>query len=40
MGDGITSLVSFNRLLPAVIGIPLIIRALLWHPLARRPSLT
>jgi hypothetical protein len=27
-------------LLPAVIGIPLIVRALLWHPLVRRPSLT
>jgi hypothetical protein len=26
-------------LLPAAVGIPLIVRALLWHPLARRPSL-
>jgi hypothetical protein len=26
-------------LLPLVIGIPLIVRALLWHPLARKPSL-
>ena len=25
-------------LLPAAIGIPLIVRALLWHPLARRPG--
>jgi hypothetical protein len=25
-------------LLPAAIGIPLIVRALLWHPLARRPD--
>lgn len=25
-------------LLPAAVGVPLIIRALLWHPLARRPS--
>jgi hypothetical protein len=26
-------------LLPATVGIPLIVRALLWHPLARNPSL-
>jgi hypothetical protein len=26
-------------LLPAAIGVPLIVRALLWHPLARQPSL-
>jgi hypothetical protein len=26
-------------LLPLAIGIPLIVRALLWHPLARKPSL-
>jgi len=26
-------------LLPAAIGLPLIIRALFWHPLPRRPSL-
>jgi hypothetical protein len=26
-------------LLPLAVGIPLIVRALLWHPLARRPSL-
>jgi cell division protein FtsW (lipid II flippase) len=26
-------------LLPATVGIPLIVRALLWHPLARKPSL-
>ncbi len=25
-------------LLPAAVGIPLIVRALLWHPLARRPG--
>ena len=25
-------------LLPLVVGIPLIVRALLWHPLVRRPS--
>jgi hypothetical protein len=25
-------------LLPAAVGIPLIVRALLWHPLARRPD--
>jgi len=25
-------------LLPAVVGIPLIVRALLWHPLARQPN--
>jgi hypothetical protein len=25
-------------LLPAAVGVPLIIRALLWHPLARQPS--
>ncbi len=27
-------------LLPAVVGIPLIVRALLWHPLARQPDRT
>jgi uncharacterized membrane protein len=26
-------------LLPLVIGMPLVVRALLWHPLARKPSL-
>jgi hypothetical protein len=26
-------------LLPAAVGVPLVMRALLWHPLARRPSL-
>ncbi|HWF93636.1 MAG TPA: hypothetical protein VG291_01610 [Xanthobacteraceae bacterium] len=26
-------------LLPGIVGIPLIVRALLWHPLARQPSL-
>jgi len=26
-------------LLPAAIGIPLIVRALLWHPLARQPDM-
>ena len=25
-------------LLPAVVGIPLIVRALLWHPLIRQPE--
>jgi uncharacterized membrane protein HdeD (DUF308 family) len=25
-------------LIPAIVGIPLIVRALLWHPLVRRPS--
>jgi hypothetical protein len=25
-------------LLPALVGIPLIVRALLWHPLVRQPS--
>jgi hypothetical protein len=25
-------------LLPAAVGVPLIMRAMLWHPLARRPS--
>jgi hypothetical protein len=26
-------------LLPLIVGIPLVVRALLWHPLARKPSL-
>jgi hypothetical protein len=26
-------------LLPAAVGIPLIVRALLWHPLVRRPGM-
>jgi hypothetical protein len=28
-----------NWLLPLALGIPLIVRALLWHPLVRRPRL-
>ena len=42
MGDGSTNLfeiVLYTPTNPAAIGIPPIVRALLWHPLARQPDM-
>jgi hypothetical protein len=41
MGDGSTNLfgIVIPSINPAAIGIPLIVRALLWHPLARQPDI-